>query len=134
MCGRRSDPTTLPPTLVEPTGPIDNSFGYRVTEEGFKALADYEKRHNKRVVRKVRLPDTVAEALEADAWNEGRRRRRKQARKRGRRLLTVCGKNRGRQRVPDLRLMGRWLERAGFDLGRLCEVEVEADTLTIRAI
>ena len=86
------------------------------------------------MVRKVRLPDTVAEALEADAWHEGRRRRRKQARKRGRRLLTVCGKNRGRRRVPDLRLMGQWLQRAGFDLGRLCEVEVEADTLTIRAI
>jgi hypothetical protein len=105
-----------------------------VTEEGFKALAEYEKRHGKHVVRKVRLPDTVAEALEADAWHEGRRRRRKQARKRGRRLLTVCGKSRGRRRVPDLRLMGQWLERAGFDLGRLCEVEVEAGTLTIRAI
>lgn len=36
--------------------------------------------------------------------------------------------------MPDLRLMGLWLERAGFDLGRLCEVEVEAGTLTIRAI
>jgi hypothetical protein len=106
----------------------------RGTEEGFKALAEYEKRHGKRVVRKVRLPDTVAEALEADVWHEGRRRRRKQARKRGRRLLTICGKYRGRRRVPDLRLMGLWLERAGFDLGRLCEVEVEAGTLTIRAI
>ena len=30
--------------------------------------------------------------------------------------------------------MGQWLERAGFDLGRLYEVEVEAGTLTIRAI
>jgi hypothetical protein len=30
--------------------------------------------------------------------------------------------------------MGLWLERAGFDLGRLCEVEVGADTLTIRAV
>jgi hypothetical protein len=130
MCGRRSDPTTLP----DDPGPIDNSFGYRVTEEGFKALAEYEKRHGKRVVRKVRLPDTVAEALEADAWYEGRRHRRKQARKRDRRLLTICGKNRGRRWVPDLRLMGLWLERAGFDLGRLCEVEVEAGTLTIRAI
>lgn len=43
-------------------------------------------------MRKVRLLDTVAEALEADAWHAGRRQRRKQARKRGRRLLTVCGK------------------------------------------
>ena len=105
-----------------------------MTEEGLKALAEYEKQHSKSVVRKVRLPDTVAEALEAEAWHEGKRRRRKQARERGCRLLTVCGKNRGGRRVPDLRLMGLWLERAGFDLGRLCEVEVGPGTLTIRAI
>lgn len=85
-------------------------------------------------MRRVRLPDTVAETVEADAWHEGRRRHRKQARKRGRPLLTVCGKNRGSRRVPDLRLMGQWLERASFDLGRLCEVDVEAGTLTIRAV
>jgi hypothetical protein len=30
--------------------------------------------------------------------------------------------------------MGQWLERAGFDLRRLCEVEVEVGTLTIRAL
>ncbi|HUP23693.1 MAG TPA: hypothetical protein VNB06_12230 [Thermoanaerobaculia bacterium] len=113
---------------------MDNSFEYRVTEEGFRALAEYENRHGKRVLRKVRLAKTVAEALEADVWHEGRRRRRKQARRRGRRLLTVCGKNRGRQRVPDLRLMRQWLKRGGVDLGRLCEGEIEAGTLTIRAI
>jgi hypothetical protein len=30
--------------------------------------------------------------------------------------------------------MGQWLERAGFDIGRPCEVEVEPGTLTVRAI
>jgi hypothetical protein len=130
MCGRGSDSTTLP----DDPGPFDNSFGYRVTEEGFKALAEYQKRHGKRVVRKVRLPDTVAEALETEAWQDGRQVRRKRAHERGCRLLTVCGKNRGGRRVPDLRLMGLWLERAGFELGRVCEVEVGAGTLTIRAI
>lgn len=130
MCERRGESTTL----ADDAGPFDNSFGHRVTEEGLKALAEYEKLHSKRLVRKVRLPDTVAEHLEAEAWHERRQRRRKQARERGHRLLTVCGKNRGRRRVPDLRLMGVWLERAGFDLGRLCEVKVESGTLTIRAI
>ena len=130
MCERSSDSTTLP----DDSGPFDTSFGYRVTEEGFKALAEYEKRHGKRVVRKVRLPDTVAEALETEAWYDGRRMRRRKARERGRRLLTVCGKNRGSRRVPDLRLLGVWLERAGFELGRLCEVEVGPGTLTIRAV
>lgn len=134
MCERRGDSTTLPPALVETTGPFDDSFGYRVTEEGLKALAEYEKRHSKRLVRKVRLPAGAADALEAEAWHERRHWRRKLARERGHRLLTVCGKNRGRRRVPDLRLMGVWRERAGFKLGRLCEVEVEAGTLTIRAI
>jgi hypothetical protein len=130
MCGRRSDSTTLP----EPTGPTDDSFGYRVTEEGMKALVEYEERHGKPVLRKVSLPDMVAEALEDESWRQRTRQHRKEARKRGRRLVTVCGKWRRKKRVPDLRLMGLWLRRAGFDPGRQCEVAVEAGTLTIRAI
>jgi hypothetical protein len=130
MCGRRSDSTTLP----EPTGHTDDSFGYRVTEEGLKALAEYEERHGKAVLRKVRLPDAVAEALEDESWRERTRQRRKEVRKHGHRLVTVCGKWRSKERVPDLRLMGLWLRRAGFDPGRQCEVAVEAGTLTIRAI
>jgi hypothetical protein len=30
--------------------------------------------------------------------------------------------------------MGLWLESAGFDSGRQCEVDVEAGTLAIRAV
>lgn len=134
MCERRSDSTTQPPNLPEPSGAFDHSFGYRVTEEGFKALAEYEKHHGKSVVRKVPLPDTVAEAIATEEWLEGRRQRRKQAREQGHRLVTVCGKWGGGRKIPDIRPMGLWLERAGFDLGRLCEVEVEAGTLTIRAV
>jgi hypothetical protein len=48
--------------------------------------------------------------------------------------VTVCGKWRSRRRIPDLRLIGLWLQTAGFDPGRQCAVEVEAGTLTIRAI
>ena len=134
MCSRSSDSTTLPQPLAEPTGPLDDSFGYRVTEEGLKALAEYEQRHGKAVLRKVRLPDVVAEALEDEAWRNRTRRRRKQARARGHRLVTVCGKWRGKKRIPDLRLMGLWLRSAGFDPGRQCEVAVEAGTLIIRAV
>ena len=129
-----SRPGSHSTTRPEPTGPFDPSFGYRLTEEGLKTLADYEKRHGKRVVRKVRLPDSVAEALESEGWRERTRRRRKAARARGRRLVTVCGKWRRKKRVPDLRLMGLWLRSAGFEPGRQCEVEVEAGTLTVRAI
>jgi hypothetical protein len=50
-----------------------------VTEEGFKALAEYEKPHGKSVVRKVPLSDTVAEAMVTEEWLEGWRQRRKKA-------------------------------------------------------
>ena len=127
MCEPGSDFTTGP----EPTGPFDDSVGYRVTEEGLKALQEYEKRHGTTVVRKVPpSPKTVT----ADDWQEHRRQRRKQAREQRHRLVTVCGKRRGNRKIPDLRLMGLWLEQAGFDLGRLCEVEIGPETLTIRAI
>jgi hypothetical protein len=58
----------LDTTQPKPTGPIAHSFGYRVTEEGMKAFAEYEERHGKPALRKVRLPDVVAEALESEAW------------------------------------------------------------------
>lgn len=132
MCERRSHSTTLPHPLADPAGPINDRFGYRVTEEGMKALAEYEERHGKAVLRKVRLPDVVAEALADDEWRERTRQRRKEAQERGHRLLTVCGKWRGGKRIPDLRLMGLWLRSAGFDPSRQCEVEVEVGTLTIR--
>lgn len=154
MCERRSDSTTRPAyrahslsdtltdsqaeppaaPLSEPGGRFDNSFAYRVTEEGLRALAEYEERHVKTVVRQTRLPNTVAEALEDEAWRDRQRQRRKDARDRGKRLVSVCGRWRNGQKVPDLRLMGLWLERAGFDLGRHCEVEVTPGTLTIRAV
>jgi hypothetical protein len=124
----------LTPRSRKSTGPFDHSFGYRVTEEGIKALAEHEARHGKPALRKVRPPDVIGEALESEAWREQTRQRRKRAQDRGHRLVTVCGKWRGRKRIPDLRLMGLWLRTAGFDPGRQCEVEVEAGTLTIRAI
>jgi len=114
--------------------PFDDSFGYRVTEEGLRALEEYEKQNGKPAFRKVPLPDTVAEALADQAWRERKRQYRKEAHERGHRLLTVCGRQRGRRQVPELRLMGLWLQQAGFDLGRHCEVEVQAGTLTIRAV
>jgi hypothetical protein len=147
MCERRSDSTTPPSAdfladspaerpAQDQTGstPFDDSFGYRVTEEGLKALAEYEELHGKPAWRKVPLSDTVAEALADDAWRERQREYRRMARKRGNRLVTICGRQRGGQKVSELRLIGLWLQRAGLDVGRHCEIEVEPGTLTIRAI
>lgn len=148
MCGRKRHSTTRPRRAnhqagsltdplaeygAEPT-PFDHSFGYRVTEEGLRALEEYETQNGKPTFRKVPLPDTVAEALADQAWRERQRQYRKEAHERGNRLLTVCGRQRGRREVPELRLLGLWLQEAGFDLGRHCEVEVERGTLTIRAV
>jgi hypothetical protein len=130
MCERSSDSTT-PPELF---GFASQPCGYRVTEAGLKALAEYEERHGESVVREVALPDEVAEALEAEAWQDRRQQHREDARNRGNRLLTVCGRWRGGRRIPDIRLTGLWLRNAGFDLGQSIEVEVEAGALTIRAL
>ncbi len=130
MCGRKSKSTTRPET----SGPLDTSFGYRVTEEGMKALAEYEERHGKAVLQKVEHPTAAPHSVDTETRHEKRRRRRTQARARGHRLITVCGKWRGNRKIPDLRLLGLWLEKAGFDLGQQCEVEVESGTLTIRAV
>jgi hypothetical protein len=46
----------------------------------------------------------------------------------------IYGRFQEHSRVPDLWLSGKWLGAAGFDLGQQFEVEVEAGTLTIRAV
>lgn len=50
---------------------------------------------------------------------------------RGLRLATVSPLFQGAKRVPMLRLTGRWLAAAGFDIGQLIEIKVERGKLTI---
>ncbi len=45
----------------------------------------------------------------------------------------VCYRYRNERQVPDLRLGGQWLERAGFELGQQYQVQVHLGQLTIRA-
>jgi toxic protein SymE len=130
MCGRSSDSTSLP----EPSGPFDERFVYRLTPEGKKALEACRCSNGKPAFTRVPCTSEVAEALESEARREGKRQRRRQARQRGVRLGTVCGRWRNGRRRPDLRMTGRWLEEAGFRLGREYEVEVEAGKLTIQAL
>ncbi len=49
------------------------------------------------------------------------------------RRFTVCGQYQNRHQVPALRLCGKWLRQAGFDLGQKVQVRVEQQQLTIRA-
>jgi Toxin SymE, type I toxin-antitoxin system len=79
--------------------------------------------------------NAVFEQIEAQtAWRDRRRARAAAARANGRRFGTICGRWQGRAVVPDLRLSGHWLQRAGFDLGQQYEIEVRAGRLTIRAV
>ena len=73
-------------------------------------------------------------ALDWEARRERGRARRGEACEAGLRSGTVCGRWRGRGRVPDLRLCGAWLREAGFDLGQGYEVEVKAERLTVQAV
>lgn len=130
MCGRSNDSTSLP----EPSGSFDERFVYRLTDEGKKVLAEHERSNGKAVVREARCTPAVAVALGSEARLERKRRRRKDARERGARFGTVCGRWRDDRRLPDLRMTGRWLKEAGFDLGQEYEVEVEAGKLTIQAL
>ncbi len=45
---------------------------------------------------------------------------------------TVCYRYRNESQVADLRLSGRWLERAGFDRGRKFHVRVHPGRITLR--
>ena len=129
MCGRGTDSTSLP----EPSGPIDERFVYRLTDEGKKALEDCERSNGKPAFSKARCTSEVAEALASEAQRESQRQRRKQARQRGARLGTVCSRWRDGRRLPELRMTGRWLQDAGFDLAQEYEVDVSLGKLTIQA-
>jgi len=130
MCGRSSDSNSLP----EPSGSFDHRFVYRLTGEGRNILAEHGRADGKPVFSETRCTPAVAAALDSESRLQRKRRRRKEARARGARLGTVCGRWRGGRRVPDLRMSGRWLEKAGFDLGQEYEVEVRAGKLTIQGV
>ncbi len=49
------------------------------------------------------------------------------------RRLTVCGQYQREHQVPALRLSGKWLRHAGFELGQKVQVQVDERRLTICA-
>ena len=51
----------------------------------------------------------------------------------GFRRLTVCGQYQNQHQVPAIRIAGKWLRQAGFDLGQKIQVRVGQRQLTICA-
>lgn len=97
--------------MPEPSGPLDERFVYHLTEEGRRALG-------------------------RRSWRERRNARAREAKEKGERAGTICGRWRGGAgaRVPDLRLSGSWLVAAGFPLGQGYVVQVAAGRLIIQAV
>lgn len=107
MRGPGSKCTTLP----ELSGPHDHSFGYSLTAKGKAALAEWSAAVD-RLTRRRALTEN--------------------AKAKGHRSGTVCGRWRENKQVPEVRLSGSWLQAAGFELGQMFEVEVEKGALVIR--
>jgi hypothetical protein len=59
-------------------------------------------------------------------------RRRPRINDRGRRVAKIYLLEKDDQQVPMLRLTGKWLSKAGFDIGQLIEIEVKRNKLIIR--
>jgi hypothetical protein len=59
-------------------------------------------------------------------------RRRPRFNHRGHRVAKIHLLEKDYQQVPMLRLTGKWLARAGFDIGQLIEIEVKRNKLIIR--
>jgi Toxin SymE, type I toxin-antitoxin system len=86
--------------------------------------------------RLLELHEQAAEsvALHEEARGEELRGRRQRARAAGRRAGTVSARWQPAGAAPYLRLSGRWLRAAGFEVGRGVEVEVRSGKLVIRAV
>ena len=82
----------------------------------------YERqRRDQRSRRRSVRPDQLSEP---DEWRERKLARAMQP-ERGRRFCTICCRMRAYRRlVPDLRIFGHWLQRAGFDRGLHYEIKI----------
>lgn len=49
------------------------------------------------------------------------------------RSVKLCGRHDGRQRVPELRISGIWMDKLGFDIGRTIEITASEGKLIMVA-
>ena len=133
----------------KPKGPREEQFIYVLSREGERALAERALKAAARVHERFwaappepAAAEAVGEAVAQEprsavgvALRARRSVRAKAARVNGRRFGTVNRRTRDQgDPVPDLRISGFWLQEAGFGFGQEYEVEVEAGTLTVRAV
>jgi Toxin SymE, type I toxin-antitoxin system len=127
MCERDSQFTSLP----DPAGPADDQFVYQLTAEGKRALEEHERATGTPVHTRAAPVAAVAAERKHEERRQLRRELARKAGESGHRVGTVCGRWREGGKVPDLRISGAWLRKAGFDVGQVYEVAVTNGHLTI---
>lgn len=139
MRGRAKD-STNPPTppavpLPEPNGPTDDRFVYHLTPKAQRLLEQHQADGTKApLFHRAAKVANLGEALTRENRRQERSRLARDARRRGRRFGTISRRHQGGEARPFLRLSGKWLGDAGFDLGQYFEIEVEDGRLTIEAV
>ena len=121
------------------TTPLDQtkSWLYSVTEKGRRAIGATSIKEEVENIRQAmdKLEQAAGQLLQEPpkpAASKGRKRAKKPL---SIRHATICGRYRqdGKTRVSDLRLSGKWLANAGFEIGQKYQVRVDKDRLTIWA-
>jgi hypothetical protein len=97
-------------------------------------LADHEKATGVRIDLQALRDAAAATAVAETARLADLKARRAKARAAGRRAGTISARMNHTGRAPYLRLGGRWLREAGFDLGQAVEIEVQPGELVIRPV
>ena len=125
------DHSTNEPRSVDPAG---DGFVYHLTSTAHQLLAEHEQSSGKRLHRPAARTADLADAADREAKRQRREALRRRARRRGRRFGTVSYRWRETQYLPALRVSGKWLRRAGFDIGQEFEITVDEGQLIIEAV
>ncbi len=123
---------TLDSTTLTPTTSLDTVDRWFITEKGLRASGAASMMASAASLRQAATElEEAASRLsqETSQSPNGSEDTTLQTFRRG----TVCGRYRHETRVPDLRLCGKWLRNAGFELGQKYQVMVGDGQLTICA-
>lgn len=112
------------PPLQSPAGPLFDPPVYPLSPEQQRLFELHE----------AEVRSAVSAVLEEAAREESVKERRRRAGAAGRRAGMISSRWHATGAAPYLRLSGRWLGAAGFDLGQSYEVEVGLGRLVIRAV
>jgi len=121
-----------PTARSHPPRPPEDRFVYRLTPKALQVLREHKP--GAPLAEPVARTADLEEAIDAETERRRRRHRYREARDRGRRLGTVSRRHLRGERLPLIRLSGKWLRAAGFDLGQEFEVEIAEGRLVLEVV